>query len=303
MALDHLHHLLADALRFVVPLYGSERNQIHAALAAYDAAKSAPIGSITACDPAHNKVHLDAMEAQKAAPAELNMTPGPLVYQCGECELLKAECYQYDKALRCLSAAIGNPCIQDECDSLSHGLVKMAIDRINTLEAECANMREDIDAKIEYINEKHLETERIKDERDRAEAECAKLREELTGDPRTKSERANDSQRSRERELEIECAKLRKERDDFASSQHYWMHEALGRETDGDDRDGEIRRLAEECAKLREESANVYKAMGPGTIRFMDPPDGGSPTQAEMVGHMLEQLHNAENECAKLRGK
>lgn len=31
----------------------------------------------------------------------------------------------------------------------------------------------------------------------------------------------------------------------------YWMHEALGRDTEGDDRDGELRRLAEENKRLR----------------------------------------------------
>lgn len=41
----------------------------------------------------------------------------------------------------------------------------------------------------------------------------------------------------------------------------------------------------------------IYAAMG-DAVRFMDPPDGGDPTLAEMVGNMRRQLDAAEARVA-----
>lgn len=55
---------------------------------------------------------------------------------------------------------------------------------------------------------------------------------------------------------------------------------------------------AAEITTLRAELADVEKAMGANAVRFMDPPDGGDPTLAEMVANMRLQLDAAEAELA-----
>lgn len=46
-------------------------------------------------------------------------------------------------------------------------------------------------------------------------------------------------------------------------------------------------------ATIERDRAAVFDAMG-DAVRFMDPPDGGDPTQAEMVANMRRQLEAAE---------
>jgi len=59
-------------------------------------------------------------------------------------------------------------------------------------------------------------------------------------------------------------------------------------------------KLSAEVAAKDAETEAVSAAMG-NSVRFMDPPDGGDPTQAEMVANMRRQLDAAEAEAAGLR--
>lgn len=58
--------------------------------------------------------------------------------------------------------------------------------------------------------------------------------------------------------------------------------------------------LAAENTRLLSEQADVYNAIGP-TVRFMDPPDGGSPSLGDQVRNMRNLLIQAESELAALR--
>lgn len=51
-----------------------------------------------------------------------------------EVKRLYERCEQIDRALRRLSMALGNPCIQGEFESIDMGLVEYAINRISELE-------------------------------------------------------------------------------------------------------------------------------------------------------------------------